>query len=73
MKRLYHPDHGFTHVYNPTEETWHRSRGWVDESHAPKKKGVAPIPVAEVIEEVEIPTMGEPAEIPASPKGWKKR
>ena len=73
MKRLYHPANGFTHVYNPTEERWHRERGWVDDSQAPKKMAAEPIPVAEVIEEVEIPTMGEPVEIPAAAKGWKKR
>lgn len=32
MKRMMHPVHGWTHVYNDSDERVMRSNGWVDDA-----------------------------------------
>ena len=53
MRRMKHPKHGWTHAYNPNEEAYLRSIGWVEDT--PEVKIEQPAVVVEqpkVVEEV---------------------
>ena len=61
MRRMKHPQHGWTHAYTPTEEAYLRRLGWGDDDpEPPPKNAEEPVSVPPPIEVVEQPSPPEP-------------